>query len=71
MVDGDIQAHTHQCFKNLSAVLTAAGSSLNDVVKMNVYLLNMADFDAMNEVYRRYFDHDKPARTYVCNGYMV
>ncbi|CAK7216733.1 hypothetical protein SCUCBS95973_002906 [Sporothrix curviconia] len=64
LVDGDIQAHTHQCFRNLSAVLAAAGSSLNDVVKMNVYLLNMADFDAMNSVYGQYFDEEKkPART--------
>lgn len=53
----------HQCFKNLAAVLEAAGSSINHVVKMNVYLTDIADFDAMNEVYKQYLGPDKPART--------
>jgi 2-iminobutanoate/2-iminopropanoate deaminase len=44
-------------------VLEAAGSSINHVVKMNVYLTDIANFDAMNEVYKQYLGQDKPART--------
>ncbi|KAK4499315.1 hypothetical protein PRZ48_009828 [Zasmidium cellare] len=55
----------HQCIANLSAVLKAAGSGIDDVAKVNVYLLNMEDFDAMNEVYKQYWGQDKPARTLI------
>jgi len=49
--------------KNLSAVLGAAKSSLDNVVKLNVYLANMDDFAAMNQVYVQYFPNEKPCRT--------
>jgi len=65
IIDGDIQAHTHQCIKNLAAVLEAAGSSINDVVKVNVFLADMGDFDKMNSVYTQYWGDEKPARTCV------
>ncbi|EXJ81573.1 endoribonuclease L-PSP [Capronia coronata CBS 617.96] len=65
IIEGDIQTHTHQCIKNLAAVLLAAGSSINDVIKVNVYLLDMKDFDAMNEVYKTYWGEQKPSRTCV------
>lgn len=55
LVDGDIAAQTRQVFRNLRAVLTAAGGSFADVVKVNVYLTAMADFAEMNEVYRAEF----------------
>jgi 2-iminobutanoate/2-iminopropanoate deaminase len=56
---------TEQVFKNLEAVLTAAGSSLGNVVKATVYLADMADFAQMNEVYAKHFGTHKPARSTV------
>ena len=65
MVEGDVQAQTDQVLQNLQAVLEAAGSSLSNVVKTTVFLQDMADFAAMNEVYGRYFDKKPPARSAV------
>lgn len=65
VVEGDIQAQTEQALKNLQAVLKEAGSSLKNVVKTTVFLQNMGDFAAMNEVYGRYFDKKPPARSAV------
>jgi len=56
---------TEQVLKNLSAVLEAAGSSLDGVVKTTVFLADMNDFAVMNEVYGRFFDTNKPARATV------
>src|SRR2546425_11629886 len=56
---------TEQVLQNLAAVLTAAGSSLDNVVKTTVYLADMADFTAMNEVYAKHFAGHKPARSTV------
>jgi len=53
---------TDRVLKNLAAVLAAAGSGFNRVVKTTVYLIDMADFPAMNEVYARHFGSHKPAR---------
>jgi 2-iminobutanoate/2-iminopropanoate deaminase len=52
-----------QVFKNLTAVLKAAGSGLDRIVKTNVYLVDMADFPALNEVYAKHFPSHKPARS--------
>ncbi len=60
-----IQAQTVQALENLKEVLEAAGTTLEHVVKVNVYLADVEDFAAMNEVYRRYFPHDRPARSTV------
>jgi 2-iminobutanoate/2-iminopropanoate deaminase len=65
LVDGDVGAQALQCFDNLRAVLTAAGLTLDDVVKVNVYLTSMDDFGAMNAVYARQFSEPFPARTTV------
>ncbi|EJT78535.1 endoribonuclease L-PSP [Gaeumannomyces tritici R3-111a-1] len=65
IIDGDIQAHTHQCIKNLTAILEEAGSSIDKVVKVNVFLSNMDDFAAMNEIYCQYWGDVKPCRTCV------
>jgi 2-iminobutanoate/2-iminopropanoate deaminase len=54
---------TEQVLKNLAAVLQAAGTSLDNVVKTTVYLADMGDFPAMNEVYARHFGPHKPARS--------
>ncbi|SFB22734.1 MULTISPECIES: RidA family protein [unclassified Bacillus (in: firmicutes)] len=65
MVEGDVKAQTHQVFKNLQAVLTAAGASFETVVKATVFIKNMDDFGAINEVYGEYFASHKPARSCV------
>ncbi|KAJ6439796.1 endoribonuclease L-PSP [Purpureocillium lavendulum] len=65
LIDGDIQAHTHQCIKNLKAILEAAGTTLDKVVKVNVWLADMGDFAKMNEVYSTYWGDVKPCRTCV------
>ena len=64
LIDGGIEAQTHQVMKNLLEVLNAAGSSLEKVIFARVYLVNFGDFDRMNSVYASYFAKDKlPART--------
>lgn len=60
------EAHSleqHQCIQNLSAILEEAGSSLEDVAEVSVFLADIADFDKMNEVYKTYWGEPKPART--------
>lgn len=63
LVEGDIAAQTMQCFKNLFSVLKAAMLSSDNVVKVNVFLTDMKDFAAMNEVYKTQFQEPYPART--------
>jgi 2-iminobutanoate/2-iminopropanoate deaminase len=65
LVGKTIAEQTEQVFRNLQAVLTAAGTSLDNVVKATVYLADMADFAQMNEVYAKYFGTHKPARSTV------
>ncbi len=65
LVEGDVAAQTEQVLKNPSAVLRAAGSGLERVVKTTVYLKDMNDFSRMNEVYARYFSKEPPARATV------
>ena len=64
-VEGGISEQTRQVLENLKAVLAAAGSSLDQVVKATVFLENMADFAAMNEVYGEFLGNAKPARSTV------
>jgi 2-iminobutanoate/2-iminopropanoate deaminase len=63
LVSGGIGAQTERCFRNLFEVLAAAGLSPDDVVKVNVYLVDMSDFAAMNAVYERQLSRPFPART--------
>ena len=65
LVDGDIAAQTHRVFANLEAILKAAGSSLDQVVRATVYLADMNDFAAVNEIYAGYFSSPAPARATV------
>ena len=65
MVGGDVAAQTERVLQNLQAIVEAAGSDLERVVKATVYLRSMADFAAMNEVYARYFKNEPPARATV------
>ena len=65
IIEGDIKAQTKRVVENLSAVLEAAGSSLAKVIKTTVFLLDMNDFVAMNEVYATFFSANRPARSTV------
>ncbi|MFV8829727.1 RidA family protein [Alkalihalobacterium sp. APHAB7] len=65
LVTGNVQEQAHQVFKNLKAVLAAAGASLDTVVKATVFIKNMDDFPLLNEVYGEYFSTHKPARSCV------
>jgi 2-iminobutanoate/2-iminopropanoate deaminase len=64
-VSEDVAGQTRQVLKNLSAVLEAAGTGLNNVVKTTVFLADMNDFAAMNEIYAEFFKENKPARATV------
>jgi 2-iminobutanoate/2-iminopropanoate deaminase len=65
VIGGDVAIQTDRVLKNLSAILQAAGSGLEKVVRSTVFLKNMGDFTAMNEVYGRYFSATPPARSTV------
>ena len=65
LVDGDIAAQIKQVFENLKAVATAAGGSLQDVVKLNVYLTDLAHFPTVNEIMATFFSQPYPARAAV------
>jgi 2-iminobutanoate/2-iminopropanoate deaminase len=62
LVEGGIAEQTARVLENLNAVLEACGSSLDQVLKVNVYLKDMGEFGLMNEVYARYFPQNAPAR---------
>jgi len=65
LIDGDVGAQTHRAFDNLEQALADAGLSMDDVIKCNVYLVDMADFAAMNAAYAERFSRPYPARTTV------
>jgi len=65
VIQGDVAVQTERVLKNLIAILKGAGSSLQQVVKSTVFLKNMGDFAAMNEVYGRHFSAPHPARSTV------
>ena len=65
IVDGDIAAQTHRVFQNIGEILKAGGASFDHVVRTTVFLADMNDFAAMNEVYATYFTSPAPARATV------
>ena len=65
VITGDVAAQTDRVLRNLSAILEAAGSALGKVVRSTVFLKNMGEFSAMNEVYGKYFSTAPPARSTV------
>ena len=65
LVEGDIRVQIHQVFRNLTAVAEAAGGSLADTVKLNVYLTDLSHFPVVNEVMAEYFQQPYPARAAV------
>jgi 2-iminobutanoate/2-iminopropanoate deaminase len=62
---GDIRSETRRVLKNIAAILEAAGSSLQDAVRLGVFLADLNDFAALNETFREFFPEDPPARTTV------
>ena len=68
LVTGGIAAETERVFQNLSAVLKAAGKSFDNVARAGVYLTNMSDFGAMNDIYAKHFSQPFPARTTIGGG---
>lgn len=60
---GDIRSETRRELENISTILKTSGSSIENVVKVSIHLVDLKDFDAMNEVYREFFKSDYPART--------
>ena len=65
MVEGDIKVQARQALENLKAVLETGGSGMDKTVKVTVFLMDLSDFSAMNEVYAEYFGKSKPARSAV------
>ena len=65
MVSDDFAEQTHQVFKNLAAVCDAAGGSLNDMVKLNIFLIDLGQFATVNEIMSQYFAEPYPARAAV------
>ena len=65
IVEGGIQAETRRTLENIKGILAAAGATMDDVVATSVYMVNLEDFAAMNEVYAAYFERNPPGRTTV------
>ena len=63
VVGSTIEEQTERTLENVRIIVTAAGASLEDVVRVTVYLADITNFSRMNEVYKRYFSHEPPART--------
>jgi 2-iminobutanoate/2-iminopropanoate deaminase len=63
LAGADVEVQTAQCLENVRAILRAAGSDLPHVLRCGVFLLDMRDFEKMNDVYRRFFGDHRPART--------
>ena len=70
-VEGGVEEQTRQTLKNIEAILKAAGSSLDDVVKVSVFLKDVRDFQAMNKVFAEFFKEPPPARTTVGVEFVV
>ena len=65
VISDNITEQTHQCLKNIDAILHAAGYTLNHVVKCGIFLNDMTDLSEVNEIYGQYFNEQKPARSCV------
>ena len=68
LIGGDIKRQTKAVMNNVKLVLRAAGASMDDIIKVNVYTVNAAHFADVNEVYKTYFKKDPPARTFAVVG---
>jgi len=65
IVEGDVQAQTRQCLENIKAILEAAGTNLDNVLKSTVFIKDMNSFGKVNEIYAQYFTKNQPARSCV------
>lgn len=65
LVEGDISVRAERIFKNMAAIIETAGAGMSDVLKVTLFLTDLNDFQAVNEVYGRYFDDPFPARSTV------
>lgn len=65
LIDGGIAAETRQTMENIASILEAGGASMDDVVKVTLYITDIDEFDAINEIYRSFFEAPYPARTAV------
>jgi len=65
IVEGDVQAQTRQCLENIKAILEAAGTNLDNVLKTTVFIKDMNSFGKVNEIYAQYFTKNQPARSCV------
>ena len=65
MIEADIERQTHQTLQNVKAIVEDSGLSLNDVVKVSIFLKNASDFQKMNEIYKTFFQENPPTRTTV------
>lgn len=65
IVEGDVQAQTRQCLENIKAILEAAGTCLDNVLKTTVFIKDMNSFGKVNEIYAQYFSKNQPARSCV------
>lgn len=65
MVKGPVEARAHRCIQNLAAILEAGGSSVEEVIEVNIFLADMADYGTVNKVYEQYWGQLKPVRTCV------
>jgi 2-iminobutanoate/2-iminopropanoate deaminase len=65
LVEGGVEQQARQCMKNLAAVLEAAGTTLGEIVKTTIFLVDMADFTLVNRIYGEYFNDTPPARSTV------
>lgn len=65
MIEADIEKQTHQTLQNVKAIVEASGFTMNDVVKVSIFLKNASDFQKMNEIYKTFFPEKPPTRTTV------
>ncbi len=65
MIEADIEKQTHQTLQNVKAIVEESGLSLNDIVKVSIFLKNASDFQKMNEIYKTFFQENPPTRTTV------
>ncbi len=65
LLKDDIKKETRQCLENIKAILEEAGATLEDIVKVNIYIVDMDNFSSINQVYEEYFNQHKPARSCV------
>lgn len=68
LVEGSVAEQTEQCLENVEAILESEGLSLDDVLKVTIFLDDIGDFDEMNETYATYFEEDPPARSAIGVG---